>query len=93
MGSEYKQDSTVLEQPIASMYEWIVSMILQSVSLEEYAVKEVSNQLQNKGDLIINLQQKLQTTKDSLKAIVLLVQEHSNTVVELENQLAKIKSY
>lgn len=87
--SDYKQDLTELEHHTTRMYELIVNMIQRSVYLKEHAVKEVSDQLQNKENLITNLQQQLQTTKDALKANVLLVQEHSNTVVELEDQLAK----
>lgn len=66
---EYTRNLNELELHTTRIYELVVNMVQQSMYFKDQAVREVSEQLEKKEQLLAELQEKLQATKQSVQIL------------------------
>ena len=66
---EYTRNLNELELHTTRIYELVVNMVQQSMYFKDQAVREVSEQLEKKEQLLAELQEKLQATKQSVQTL------------------------
>lgn len=84
---EYSRNLTELELHTTRIYELVVGMVQQSIYFKEHAVREVSEQLEKKEHLMLELQEKLQQTKQTVQTLQAEKQELTAIQAEQAKQL------
>lgn len=84
---EYSRNLTELELHTTRIYELVVGMVQQSIYFKDHAVREVSEQLEKKEQLMLELQEKLHQTKQTVQTLQAEKQELTAVQVEQAKQL------
>lgn len=82
---EFTRDLSELEVHTTRIYELVVNMVQQSIYFKDQAVREVTEQLAKKEQLLSELQEKLQSTKDFAKSL----QEEKELLEQLQEEQTK----
>jgi|GEM_PF-1609915 len=89
---DYAKDLTELELHTTRIYELVVNMIQQSLYLKDHAVKDVSDKLESKEAIIIELQAQLAEAKKHLNIITTTNNELTDQKDMLQKQVEEHKN-
>lgn len=89
---EYTRNLNELELHTTRIYELVVNMVRQSMYFKDQAVREVSEQLEKKEQLLAELQEKLQATKQSVQTLQTEKEELTSIQAEQQKQLDEART-
>lgn len=89
---EYTRNLNELELHTTRIYELVVNMVQQSMYFKDQAVREVSEQLEKKEQLLAELQEKLQATKQSVQTLQADKDELTTIQSEQQKQLDEART-
>lgn len=84
---EFSRNLNELELHTTRIYELVVGMVQQSMYFKDNAVREVTDQLEKKEQLLAELQEKLQQTKQAVQTLQSEKQELATVQAEQAKQL------